>query len=139
MTLALTTKEIEAMNIREYEITYDTDKYVSNISLSIEEEKTSTVKKREITDYKSIRDLTDEDIRNIKINLEPYYKDVKVIDSIQEMFKEKCDSSLNCVCEDNEDECSCTYKSSIIKCPRELVVVPEMPTEGVDTNINPTV
>lgn len=125
-TIALTVKEIEDYLLKDYEITYDTDKYVTNIILSLKEDKQSVVKKREIEEYKNIKDLTDIEINDIKLNTKAYLNDTDFIDRLRKYFEEKCNINLNCVCTDNSDECDCTYEDRVITCPRDLVEIKEV-------------
>ena len=52
-------------------------------------------------------------------------KDITFIDKIRDYYKEKCTPDLNCVCNDSEENCSCTYDDRIISCPANLVKAPE--------------
>ena len=50
---------------------------------------------------------------------------ITFIDKIRDYYKEKCTPDLNCVCNDSEENCSCTYNDRIISCPANLVKAPE--------------
>lgn len=112
--------EGESINEKKYIITFDTDKVVSDINLSLEEDKVSSIKKKNVDINKNIKDLTVDEIDYIKTKTRYYIDDVSFIDRIREHFKEKCNKDLTCVCEKNE--CDCTYNNKIIKCPIELVL-----------------
>lgn len=120
-TLVVTTKEKDDVIKKTYEITFDMDELVMDITLDIEREKRANVKKVSYDKYKSIRDFTEIDYQNLKINLGYYTSNVSWIDKLPEMFKNKCSTSLVCRCEDGEDVCNCTYNDSIIKCPKSEV------------------
>lgn len=123
-TLAFTKKELDNLIEKNYDITFDKEGLVSDISIFIEEDKQSNVKKQEITDYKSIKDFTDDDYFKVSSNASYYLENIKFIDDIKEYYKEKCTTDLKCVCDDSEDICNCTYNDRIIKCPKNLITVP---------------
>ncbi len=122
-TFAVTKKELDNLIEKNYDITFDKDGLVSDISIFLEEDKNPTVKKQDIVDFKSIKDFTDEDYFKVSNNASYYLNNVKFIDDIREHYKEKCTLDLKCVCEDDTETCSCTYNDKIIKCPRNLVTV----------------
>lgn len=124
-TLAVTKKELENLIEKNYDITFDKEGLVSDISIFVEEDRQPNVKKQEITDYKSIKDFTDDDYFKVKSNASYYLENIKFIDDIREYYKEKCTPDLKCVCNEGEDTCNCTYNDRIIKCPRNFVTVPE--------------
>lgn len=128
-TLAVSKKELENLIEKNYDITFDKEGLVSDISIFVEEDKQPTVKKQEITDYKSIKDFTDDDYYKVSNNASYYLNNIKFIDDIKEYYKEKCTVDLKCVCDEGEDTCNCTYNERIIKCPKNLVTVPVIPEE----------
>lgn len=125
LTFASKIKELENLNEKTYDITLDTDKYVTDINLYLEEDKQAKVKKQDIENYKNVKDFTLDDYNKIKTNTNYYLKDVTFIDHIKDYYKEKCTPDLTCVCNPGEDMCSCTYKNEIISCPVNLVNVNE--------------
>lgn len=120
-TLVVTTKEKDDVIKKTYEITFDMDELVMDITLDIEREKRATVKKASYDNFKSIRDFTEVDYQNLKTNLGFYTSNVSWVDKLPEMFKNKCSTALVCRCEEGEDTCNCTYNDSIIKCPKSEV------------------
>lgn len=130
-TLAVTKKELDNLTEKTYDITYDKEGFVSDISIFLEEDKNAVVKKQEITNYKNIKDFIDDDYYKVSTNASYYLDNIKFIDGIREYYKEKCTFDLKCVCEDNEETCSCTYNDKIIKCPKDKVVE-QVPTEVVE-------
>ncbi len=122
-TLVVTTKEKEDIIKKTYEITFDMDELVMDMTLDVEREKRATVKKVTYEKAKNIRDFTAIDYRNLKTNLHFYTNNVAWVDKLPEMFKNKCNPSLVCRCEDDEDVCNCTYNDSIIKCPKDEVMI----------------
>lgn len=125
MTFASKVKELESLTEKTYDITLDTEKYVTDINIYLEEEKQSRVKKQDIENIKNVKEFTVEDYNKIKTNANYYLKDVSFIDEIQEYYREKCTPDLNCVC-NSGDVCSCTYKDRIISCPVSKVKVEEI-------------
>lgn len=128
-TLAVTKKELDNLIEKNYDITFDKDGLVSDISIFIEEDKQPSVKKQEITEYKNIKEFSDEDYFKVSSNASYYLSNIKFIDDIREHYKEKCTLGLKCVCDEGEDTCNCTYNDKIIKCPKNLVV-PSVPDNG---------
>ena len=120
-TLAANVKELDTIIEKTYDITFDMDNLVTDMSIYLEEEKEGRVKKQEIENYKNVKELTAEDYLRIKENASYYLKNVNFIDKIQELYKEKCSPELNCVCNPGEEMCSCTYNEEIISCPANLV------------------
>lgn len=114
-------KELDTFTQKTYDITFDSDKYVTDISLYLEEVKQPKVKKMQIEYYKNIKELTIEEYESIKGNINYYLNDVSFVDKIQEIYKEKCTPDLKCTC-NIEGECNCTYNDKIIKCPINLVM-----------------
>lgn len=119
-TLSVTTKEIQNIVAKTYDITFDSDEYVIDIELYLEIDESGKVKKQDVTNNKNIKEFTEDDYSKIKVNAQSYVSDITFIDKIREKFKEKCSPSLNCICGD-EDTCNCTYEGKIITCPRNLV------------------
>lgn len=133
-TFAVNKKELDNLIEKNYDITFDKNGLVSDISIFVEEDKQPNVKKQEITEYKSIKDFSDDDYFKVSSNASYYLNNVKFIEDIKEYYKEKCTVDLKCVCDEGEDICNCTYNNRIIKCPKNLVTVsvpseenPEMP------------
>lgn len=120
-TLVVTTKERDDIIKKTCEITFDMDNFVMDMTLDVEREKRSSVKKTTYDQSKSIRDFTAIDYQNLKNNLRVYMSNVEWVDKLPEIFKNKCSPSLICRCEDGEDVCNCTYNDSIIKCPKAEV------------------
>ena len=125
LTFASNIKELENLIEKNYDITFDSDKYIMDISIYLEEERQGRVKKQEIEEYKNIRDFTLDDYLKIKSNAAYYLSDVSFIDKIEEYYKEKCSTALNCVCMPGEEECSCSFNDTIITCPANLVTIVE--------------
>ncbi len=120
-TLVVTTKEKDDFIKKTYEVTFDMDNLVMDMTLDIEREKRANVKKSTYETSKSIRDFSSLDYQNFKNNLRVYTSNTDWVDKLPEIFKNKCSPSLICHCEDGEDICNCTYNDSIIKCPRAEV------------------
>lgn len=131
-TFAVVKKELENLIEKSYDITFDKEGLVSDISIFVEEDKQANVKKQEIIEYKNIKEFTDDDYFKIKSNASYYLENIKFIDDIREHYKEKCILGLNCVCDDEDDMCNCTYNEQIIKCPKNLVTV-SSPIENPET------
>ncbi|MDE6292295.1 MAG: hypothetical protein K2L98_01285, partial [Bacilli bacterium] len=121
-TLVVTTKERDDSIKKTYAITFDMDDFVMDMTLDIERAKRADVKKTTYEKFKSIRDFTRDDYQNLKNNLQVYTSNVDWVNSLPEIFKNKCSPSLICHCEDGEDVCNCTYNDSIIKCPKAEVL-----------------
>lgn len=126
MTFASKIKELESLTEKNYDITLDTNEYVTDINIYLEEDKQTKVKKQDIENYKNIKEFSVDDYNKIKVNSSYYLKDVSFIDGIQEYYKEKCTPDLNCVCNSGEDTCSCTYNDSIITCPVDKIIHQEV-------------
>ncbi len=125
LTFASKIKELENLTEKNYDITIDTDDYVTDLNIYLEEDKQTKVKKQDIETFKNIKDFTEEDYVKVKSNTSYYLKDITFIDKIRDYYKEKCTPDLNCVCNDSEENCSCTYNDRIISCPANLVKAPE--------------
>ncbi len=125
LTFASKIKELENLTEKNYDITIDTDDYVTDLNIYLEEDKQTKVKKQDIETFKNIKDFTEEDYIKVKSNTSYYLKDITFIDKIRDYYKEKCTPDLNCVCNDSEENCSCTYNDRIISCPANLVKAPE--------------
>ena len=108
---------------RNYIIEYKDDNTTANINIELTKDNNPTVKGKEYESFKSIRDMSDEEINVIKNNVKVYTESTDIVDNIREIFKTKCNTSLSCIC--NGDTCSCTYNNSIINCPKDLVKVEE--------------
>lgn len=121
LTFASKIKELENLTEKNYDITIDTDDYVTDLNIYLEEDKQTKVKKQDIETFKNIKDFTEEDYIKVKSNTSYYLKDITFIDKIRDYYKEKCTPDLNCVCNDSEENCSCTYNDRIISCPANLV------------------
>lgn len=117
-TLVVTTKEKDDIVKKTYEVTFDTNDLVMDITLDIEREKRASVKKTTYENVKNIRSFIRSDYDNLKTNLSFYTSNVAWVDKIPEIFKNRCNPTLTCRCEDGEDVCNCTYNDSIIKCPK---------------------
>lgn len=117
LTYASKIKELESLTEKTYDITLDTENYVSDINIYLEEDKQAKVKKQDIENFKNVKEFVLDDYNRIKTNAGYYLKDVSFIDNISEYYKEKCTPDLNCVCQAGEDICNCTYQDKIIKCP----------------------
>lgn len=120
-TLVVTTKEKDDVVQKTYEITFDMDDLVMDITLEIEREKRATVKKTTYDEVKNIRSFIRSDYEALKTNLSFYTSNVSWVDKIPVIFKNRCNTSLTCRCEEGEDVCNCTYNDSIIKCAKEDV------------------
>ncbi|MCH5167243.1 MAG: hypothetical protein J1F35_05050 [Erysipelotrichales bacterium] len=125
LTFASNIKELDEIIEKTYDITLDTDEYVTDINLYLEEQKQTRVNKQEIEVYKNIKEFTLEDYEKIRSNANYYLKNISFIDTIEEYYKEKCTPDLNCVCNPGEEECNCTYNDKIITCPVNLVQISE--------------
>lgn len=119
-TLATTQKTIGDLTEKNYIVTFDRDNLVTDIIIRLEEDKNPIVKKQDITNFKDIKDFTDEDYARVKNNVSYYWKNTQFVDEIRHYYKEKCVLGMQCVCE-NELTCSCDYNGTIITCPKELV------------------
>lgn len=118
-TLAVTKKELSALTEKNYVITFDKDDLVTDMTLYLEENVQSNVKRQDIANFKDIREFNEEEYQLVKNNMRYYISDISFIDRIRDYYKEKCTLDLQCVCE--EDTCSCTYNNEIITCPKDLV------------------
>lgn len=120
-TLALVVKDKTDYIIKNYEVTFDTDKAIIDFTLKIEDSKHPSIKKIDTTNHRNIRDFKGEDYESLKRDLNIFMKDVTWVDSLDELFKDKCSPLLNCVCEEGEDVCSCMYENKFITCPRKSI------------------
>lgn len=132
-TLVAQRSEKNDLLIKDYEITFDSDKYVIDIQLDLKQVENPKVKKIEVEKYINIRDFKDSDYDKLKRNLDDYFYDVSWVDNLDDIFKEKCNPDLVCQCEMGLDYCNCTYDNKIIKCPVESVSKPISSPDNVTT------
>lgn len=124
-SLRFTSEEKEEIIIKEYEITFDSDKYVNDILLTLEQNKSSKVKKKEIESFKSIQQFEDSDYDRVKSKLSGFFHNVNWVDDLENIFKEKCTPDLTCECQVNAKYCNCNYNNTIIVCPVDSVTKKE--------------
>ena len=104
---------------RDYVVNYKTSENDIAFTLELEKDDSVKIKSKDITDVKNIRDFNDEELNKIKTSSGIYGVDASFIDKIVELFKTKCSSDLQCVC--NDENCQCTYENEIITCPLETI------------------
>lgn len=130
-TLAVNMKETTNHIIKTYDITFDSDKSVIDLSLRVEAVKQATIKKQTIANYKNIRDFTAEDYALTRSYLSGLIDDVSWLENFGALFISKCDKAYNCVCDG--DTCSCKYdedgKMSVITCPNKPTIGTQEKTE----------
>ena len=126
-TVSVITKEVQDILNKTIQFEYEDSKNKKiSFTLKLNENLKPTLKKPSIDKYKNIRDLSEEEVNEIKGNLEYYTKDQTLVDKIRETFKNKCTSELNCTCEDGNDVCKCVYGSGFITCPKtDIEPVPQ--------------
>ena len=120
-TLVATREEKMDLLIKKYEITFDSDKYLVDVRMNFKQSSDPSVKKKEITKFKKIKDFTDTDFDKLEKNLENYFYDASWVKDLDEIFKEKCNPELTCQCEVGAEKCSCSYRGTIIQCPVDMV------------------
>lgn len=120
-TLVALKSEKKDFMLKEYEITFDSDKAITDISLTIKDSYEASIKKKDITNYKSIEDFVENDFNILKNNLSNYFYDVTWVDKLDDIFINKCNPSLSCICENGAKYCNCTYNNTIIECPVDSV------------------
>lgn len=120
-TLVALKSEKKDYTLKEYEITFDSDKALTDISLTIKDSYEASIKKKDITKFVSIEDFKENDFNIVKNNLSNYFYDVRWVDKLDDIFVNKCNTSLSCKCEDGAKVCNCTYNNTIIECPIESV------------------
>lgn len=127
-SLGFTTEDKDQYIVKEYEITFDSDNYITDLSLSLKQNKSGRVKRKEIEKYKSIQEFEQKDYDTLKNKLNVYINNVKWVDNLQNIFREKCTPDLKCECPTNAKYCNCTYDNTIIVCPVENVKVTTVTT-----------
>ena len=120
-TLVALKSKKKNFTLKEYEITFDSDKALTDISLTIKDSYEPSVKKKDITNIMSIADFKQNDFNILKNNLSNYFYDVTWVDRLDDIFINKCNPSLSCLCENGAKYCNCTYNNTIIECPVESV------------------
>ena len=137
-SLKFSTEEKEKHIVKEYDITFDSDKFVTDIMLHIEQSKSPMVKKNKYEEYKEIKDFEDADFNKVKSNLRGFFPNVGWVENLQDVFKEKCSPALKCECKVNSKNCSCIYNGNLISCPANKVKKPEPVTTTTTTTTTTT-
>lgn len=124
VTFSISIKRIDSyMNeilTRDYVVEMLYNEQTINFTLELEKDNDPKVKANEVAEYKSIRDLTEEEVNVLKSNIKVYNLDESLIDTLRDVFKTKCSKELSCLC-NNDEICQCTFGNGIIACPRTLV------------------
>ena len=94
------------------------------INLELTKQNNPTVKVKDVGEAKSIREFTEEQLAGLKKQVSIYTKNLDWIDNLPKVFGSSCSKDLSCVC-NTDDICACNIGTSIIKCPRSVIEVPE--------------
>ena len=116
-SLKFSSEEEENYIQKDYEITFDSDKYITDMYFTLYQDKNGKVKKKEVKDYKNIQEFKEEDYKTIKANLGNFFNNVNWVDNLEDIFKEKCTPALKCECKVNSKYCNCNYNGEVIVCP----------------------
>ncbi len=92
-----------------------------NGTLELVKDTNPVVKASAIDAATSIRSFTADNYATLKTNLNKYMSNTTWVDSLSTIFATRCTKDLNCTCENNADNCTCTFNGSIISCPKENV------------------
>lgn len=105
-----------------YEVTYKINDKTGIITLKLITKEKGSLTNIEIEQSKSVRDFTDEDIVKIKENMSYYKEDIgTIIQKLFDSYDYKCKETLECVCDDNKEKCSCMYNGEMITCKYDEV------------------
>lgn len=120
--LTIVKKQVQDVINETYEVTYKINDKTGIITLKLITKEKGSLTNIEIEQSKSVRDFTDEDIVKIKENMSYYKEDIgTIIQKLFDSYDYKCKETLECVCDDNKEKCSCMYNGEMITCKYDEV------------------
>ena len=120
--LTIVKKQVQDVINETYEVTYKINDKTGIITLKLITKEKGSLTNIEIEQSKSVRDFTDEDIVKIKENMSYYKEDIgTIIQKLFDSYDYKCKPTLECVCDDSKEKCSCMYNGEMITCKYDEV------------------
>lgn len=95
-TLIKTEENIDGVKNINYAITFDTDKYVTDIVIDFKPDEKSQVENETIDDITDFKTITEEEKNILKSNLLKYTNRTDLVDILREYYKEKCILGIEC-------------------------------------------
>lgn len=120
--LTIVKNQVQDVINKTIEVTYKIDDKTGVITLKMISKEKGKMIDVSVEKEKSVRDFTDDDLNKIKTNMS-YYKE-NIGDYIQALFDSydyKCKPTLDCVCDEEKEKCSCAYNGEMITCKYDEV------------------
>lgn len=115
-------RQVQNITNKTIEVNYNYGEKSGVITLKLMANEKPKLKKADVETYKSVDELTDEEINQIGDNMSYYKEDIKdTIVKLFSFFDKRCDENLECVCDNGNKTCSCAYNGGMITCKYEDV------------------
>ena len=115
-------RQVQNITNKTIEVNYNYGEKSGVITLKLMANEKPKLKKADVETYKSVDELTDEEINQIGDNMSYYKEDIKdTIVKLFSFFDKRCNENLECVCDNGNKTCSCAYNGGMITCKYEDV------------------
>jgi hypothetical protein len=112
-------KELTNKYHGEINITFDSDSYLTDITIKYDDDKKASYKKKSYDEVFDLASLSDEEYGNIKNKFTTFVEETKYLDKFRKLFLSDCSSDLDCNC--SELTCRCQLNDIYITCPVKVI------------------
>lgn len=112
-------KELTNKYHGEINITFDSDSFLTDITIKYDDDKKASYKKKSYDEVFDLASLSDEEYGNIKNKFTTFVEETKYLDKFRKLFLSDCSSDLDCNC--SELTCRCQLDDIYITCPAKVI------------------